>query len=117
PLFACQYHMADGHWQIVNWETKNKNNLWGAYKTFEIDDIPPVVVKTAVRAANLIGDGLYGVDIKEVDGKAYVIEVNDNPNIDLGIEDQLLKNELYRRLIQSLMTRIKVARDISRLRL
>ncbi|HAI11917.1 MAG TPA: RimK family alpha-L-glutamate ligase, partial [Phycisphaerales bacterium] len=24
PLFACQYHMADGHWQIVNWETKNK---------------------------------------------------------------------------------------------
>lgn len=117
PLFACQYHMATGHWQIVNWETKNKHDLWGAYKTFDVEDVPPAVVKTAVRAANLIGDGLYGVDIKEVDGKAYVIEVNDNPNLDLGIEDQVLKNELYRRLIQSFITRIKVARDISRLRL
>jgi glutathione synthase/RimK-type ligase-like ATP-grasp enzyme/ribosomal protein S18 acetylase RimI-like enzyme len=117
PLFACQYHMAEGHWQIVNWEIKDKNEQWGAYKTFAIEDVPPAVVKTAVRAANLIGDGLYGVDVKEVDGKAYVIEVNDNPNLDLNIEDQVLKNELYRKLIQSFITRIKVARDISRLRL
>jgi glutathione synthase/RimK-type ligase-like ATP-grasp enzyme/ribosomal protein S18 acetylase RimI-like enzyme len=117
PLFACQYHMAEGHWQIVNWETKNKEDLWGAYKTFDIEDVPPAVVRTALKAANLIGDGLYGVDMKEIDGKAYVIEINDNPNIDLNIEDQVLKNELYRRLIQSFITRIKVARDISRLRL
>lgn len=117
PLFACQYHMAQGHWQIVNWQTKDKEDLWGEYKTFAIEDVPPIVVKTAVRAANLIGDGLYGVDMKEIDGKAYVIEINDNPNIDLNIEDQILKNELYRKLIQSFITRIKIARDISRLRL
>lgn len=117
PLFACQYHMAQGHWQIVNWESKNKDDLWGAYKTFDITDVPPVVVRTALKAANLIGDGLYGVDIKQVEDEAFVIEINDNPNIDLGIEDQVLKNELYRRLIQSFITRIKVARDISRLRL
>ncbi len=117
PLFACQYHMAAGHWQIVNWETTRKKDLWGAHRTFAIEEVPPTVLKMAIRAANLIGDGLYGVDIKEINGKAYVIEINDNPNIDLGVEDQVLKNELYRRIVQSFITRINVARDISRLRL
>jgi len=28
-------------------------------------EAPDVVVRTAVRAANLIGDGLYGVDLKQ----------------------------------------------------
>jgi glutathione synthase/RimK-type ligase-like ATP-grasp enzyme len=26
------------------------------------------------------------LDMKEVDGKFYVIEINDNPNIDAGVE-------------------------------
>lgn len=61
----------------------------------------------ALRACNLIGDGLYGVDLKTFAGKTYVIEVNDNPNIDAGHEDQVLKEELYKRIMASFLRRIE----------
>lgn len=54
---------------------------------------------TAVKAANLIGKGLYGVDLKMVDDKAYVIEINDNPSIDHGLEDAIIGDEMYYRLL------------------
>ena len=50
------------------------------------------MLNTALKAANLIGDGLYGVDLKQIGKKVYVIEVNANPNIDAGMEDQILKD-------------------------
>jgi len=71
-----------------------------------VEDAPPVVVQTALKAANLIGDGLYGVDLKEVNGKVVVIEVNDNPSIDSGVEDHILKDELYLTIIRSIINRI-----------
>lgn len=61
-----------------------------------------------------MGDGLYGVDLKEINGKVYVIEVNDNPNIDSGVEDLVLGKELYRKLARSFYTRIEMSRNISR---
>ena len=36
------------------------------------------------QAGNAIGKGMYGVDIKESNGKLYVIEVNDNPSLEGG---------------------------------
>ena len=27
PLFAVQYYMADGHWQIYNWQSKEEEKL------------------------------------------------------------------------------------------
>ena len=38
-------------------------------------------------------EGLFGVDLKEVDGKACLIEVNECPNIDHGVEDQVLGDD------------------------
>ena len=61
-----------------------------------------------------MGDGLYGVDLKMVGDKAYVIEVNDNPNIDEGIEDGFLKEELYLKIMQSIYNRIEMSRNIAR---
>jgi len=58
-------------------------------------------------AANLIGDSLYGVDVKQVENKFYVIEVNDNPNIDAGVEDATLKDELYFRIMRVFLRRIE----------
>ena len=49
-----------------------------------------------MRAARLIGDGLYGVDVKEFAGRFLVIEVNDNPNIESGYEDAVIGDRLYR---------------------
>jgi glutathione synthase/RimK-type ligase-like ATP-grasp enzyme len=54
------------------------------------------------------------VDIKVSNDLIYVIEVNDNPNIDNQTEDRVLKDELYRTVIRSLLTRIENARGQKR---
>jgi glutathione synthase/RimK-type ligase-like ATP-grasp enzyme len=106
PLFACKYHMAGNHWQIVNCSRKGSSR-YGKAEAFSLEDVPEAVVDAAVKAASLIGDGLYGVDVKEADGKAYVIEINDNPNIDSGVEDKVLGNNLYNRIMEVFLTRIQ----------
>jgi glutathione synthase/RimK-type ligase-like ATP-grasp enzyme/ribosomal protein S18 acetylase RimI-like enzyme len=110
PLFACKYFMANGHWQIYNWQSTDSSDFVGKSETIPVDQVPAFVLKAALKATSLIGNGLYGVDVKEVNGKAYVIEVNDNPNIDEGVEDLLLGDELYQRIMQSLFNRIEIER-------
>lgn len=60
----------------------------------------------ALQAANLIGDGLYGVDVKQNEGGVYVIEVNDNPNLEAGVEDAFLKDELYSLILREFVRRL-----------
>jgi glutathione synthase/RimK-type ligase-like ATP-grasp enzyme len=98
PLFACRYGMAPDHWQIVKRDEDGVHE--GDAETLLVEDTPPDVVRLAARAARLIGGGLYGVDLKVVRGKPVVIEINDNPNIDSGVEDGALGDELYRRVMQ-----------------
>jgi glutathione synthase/RimK-type ligase-like ATP-grasp enzyme len=71
-----------------------------------MEQVPFFVMHTALKAANLIGDGLYGVDLKVIGDKAYVIEVNDNPSIDHGWEDQVLKRDLYLTIMKSFKKRL-----------
>lgn len=111
PLFACKYYMASGHWQIYNWQAGKPKDRSGKSETLHTEFVPEVVIQTALRAARLIGDGLYGVDLKQFGDKAVVIEVNDNPNIDHGIEDKALGMELYRRIARSFRRRIELARS------
>ena len=106
PLFVCKYHMVKDHWQIVN-QGRHGTFDFGRAETVAVDAAPRQVVDTAVRAAGLIGEGLYGVDLKEFNGSCHVIEVNDNPNIDAHIEDAVLKDELYHRVMQSFLRRIE----------
>jgi glutathione synthase/RimK-type ligase-like ATP-grasp enzyme len=72
-----------------------------------IRDAPAEVVKLALKATNAIGDGLYGVDLKQVGDKAVIIEVNDNPSIDAGVEDDYLGEDLYRRIMQEFLRRME----------
>lgn len=72
-----------------------------------VDEAPDEVVKIALKSANLIGDGFYGVDVKQVDNRCYVIEVNDNPNVDAGNEDTVLKDALYREVMGVFLKRIE----------
>ena len=60
----------------------------------------------ALRAARAIGDGLYGVDVKEAGEAVVVIEVNDNPNLEHGVEDQVGKDEVWSRILQWFIKRI-----------
>jgi glutathione synthase/RimK-type ligase-like ATP-grasp enzyme len=107
PLFVCQYFMSKEHWQIYNHQPGQKRNLReGDFKTFKVEDAPDIVVKTALKAASLIGGGLYGVDLKQTSRGVMVIEINDNPNIDHGVEDAALKEDLYRKVIEDFVWRL-----------
>ena len=50
---------------------------------------------------------LYGLDIKEVDGRFLVMEINDNPNIDAGFEDAVLKEEVYLAVMRTFLERLE----------
>ena len=75
PLYVCKYFMATEHWQIVNWNSE-KQDQEGKVESVAVDQAPSGLIRTALKATALIGKSLYGVDMKEVDGKFYVIEIN-----------------------------------------
>jgi glutathione synthase/RimK-type ligase-like ATP-grasp enzyme len=106
PLYVCQYKMAKKHWQIVHYLDDGSANE-GAFRTFPIDEVPPEVLDAGVRAASLIGDGLYGVDLKETAHGVHIIEINDNPNLEHGVEDAVAKADLWNRLTRWFTTRIR----------
>ncbi|MCC5013573.1 MULTISPECIES: RimK family protein [unclassified Legionella] len=106
PIFACRYYMAKNHWQIYNWNALSEKRE-GATETVPLNEVPEAIIKTALKSTRLIGDGLYGVDIKSQGDKHYVIEVNDNPNIDFGIEDKILGDSLYEHIMGVFLQRIR----------
>ncbi|MDQ9170427.1 RimK family protein [Oxalobacteraceae bacterium R-40] len=112
PLFACKYYMAPGHWQIVN-HAGCPDAEEGLAQALAISEVPDQVIHTAMQAANLIGDGFYGVDLKQRDGQCYIIEVNDNPNVDAGNEDGVLKDALYREVMGVFRKRIEARQERS----
>jgi glutathione synthase/RimK-type ligase-like ATP-grasp enzyme len=111
PLYVCKYYMAGGHWQIISRDENGTKTGDGMSETLPVEHAPTGVVRAALRAANLIGDGLYGVDIKQSGKSFYVLEVNDNPNIDAGIEDAVLKEELYLRIMRVILRRIEQRKE------
>ncbi|MCF7847312.1 MAG: RimK family protein [Kiritimatiellales bacterium] len=98
PLFACKYFMSKGHWQIYNHAARGSRRS-GGFATMAVEQAPHEAVKLAVKACGLIGKGLYGVDIKQGGNRFAVIEVNDNPNIDAGVEDLHLGKLCYLRVM------------------
>ena len=65
------------------------------------------MLRNALDAANVIGKGLYGVDVKVIEDKSVIIEVNDNPSIDYGVEDAILGDELYRLILREFLDRLE----------
>lgn len=106
PLFVCRYYMSEEHWQIYN-HAKSAKSKGGNADTITIEEAPAVVMETALAAANLIGNGLYGVDLKQKGDDVFVIEVNDNPNIDSGVEDRISGAEIYQKVMRNLLHRIE----------
>jgi glutathione synthase/RimK-type ligase-like ATP-grasp enzyme len=111
-LYVCKYFMARRHWQIIRRDETGENAAEGGCQTLAIGEAPKDVIQTALKAANLLGDGLYGVDLKQVGGQCYVIEINDNPNIDSGYEDRVLKSALYREIMSVFMQRIEASKRV-----
>ncbi len=105
PLYVCKYHMARRHWQIVK-RVGDGNSLYGKVDVVPIQEVPEPVVSLALKAANLIGDSFYGVDLKQTEDRTVVIEINDNPSVDAGYEDGLLKDRLYVEIMSVFRSRL-----------
>lgn len=105
-LYVAKYFMAPGHWQIIKRDPIRRTEE-GETSALALSEAPNAVLQQALKAANSIGDGLYGVDVKHIDDRAYVIEVNDNPNLDAGNEDSILKDALYREVMGVFLKRIE----------
>lgn len=113
-LFVAKYVFPRGHWQIIQRDEQRRKLKEGPTIAVDPADAPSRVVKTALRAANLIGDGFYGVDVKQVGSRVYVIEINDNPNVDAGNEDGVLKDALYLEVMGVFLKRIEARKRASR---
>ncbi len=110
PLYACKYFMAKDHWQIYDWRSGRRVKD-GDHETIPVEKVPPKILKVALRAAALFGDGFYGVDIKQSGNHIMVIEVNDNPSIESGVEDMILKDSLYAEIMKYFVNKIKMKRE------
>lgn len=109
-IFVCKYHMARGHWQIINRDGEPRHRE-GRTEALAVGEAPEEVVNLALQAANLIGDGFYGVDIKQTANRCCIIEINDNPNVDAGNEDGVLKDALYREVMGVFLRRLERRRE------
>jgi glutathione synthase/RimK-type ligase-like ATP-grasp enzyme len=103
--------MAPKHWQIVRRDERGIKHE-GRADTLAVDQAPPEVVQTALRATRGIGRGFYGVDLKQFGSKSLVMEVNDNPNVDRGVEDDVLHDELYQRIMAVFLKRIEARKSV-----
>jgi glutathione synthase/RimK-type ligase-like ATP-grasp enzyme len=108
-IYACRYYMVKNHWQIYR-HGNNQRTASGGFETLPTFEVPKYILQAALKATKPIGNGLYGVDVKEANGKGYVIEVNDNPSIDSGVEDKYLGPELYTLIMQEFIQRIEARR-------
>jgi len=112
-IYACQYFMSKGHWQIYNHNTK-KGTDSGKSSAIPISEVPEKVIRIATKAAKLIGNGLYGIDIKQSGNRIVIIEINDNPSIDAGVEDAYLGLALYDDIMREFLRRLEQRKSANR---
>jgi glutathione synthase/RimK-type ligase-like ATP-grasp enzyme len=99
-LYVCQYLIPKKRWKILTY-TQAGRVISGRVRGFDPAKVDPKLLHIARQAASAIGNGLYGVDLKQVGDEYVVIEVNDNPTIAEGEEDQKAPR-IYERLVRYL---------------
>jgi len=100
-LYACKYMMPRGTWKHGVKRRGKPSFIWGRTIPLKRCNVPQKLKEIAVKACSIIGRGLYGVDVKEVNGDYLVVEVNDNPTILSGYEDRRDK-DVYEKIIRYL---------------
>jgi glutathione synthase/RimK-type ligase-like ATP-grasp enzyme len=100
-LYVCKYMIPKGRWKHGCKRRGKPTFIWGRTFSLRRENAPLALKETALKACDVIGKGLYGVDIKEIDGKYVVVEVNDNPSIYAGYEDYRNK-DLYGKIVDYL---------------
>jgi len=97
-LYVCKYMIPKGRWKHGAKRRGKPTFVWGRTVSLKRENAPAKLKEVALKACEVIGHGLYGVDIKEANGNYVVVEVNDNPSIYAGYED-LRNRDLYGKII------------------
>ncbi|MGB9853908.1 MAG: ATP-grasp domain-containing protein [Candidatus Bathyarchaeales archaeon] len=100
-LYVCKYMMPKGKWKHGVKRRGKPSFVWGRTVSLKRDNAPQKLKETALKACEAVGHGLYGVDIKEINGEYVVVEVNDNPSIYRGYED-FRDKDVYEKIIKQL---------------
>ena len=98
-LYLCKYYMPKGGWKVRS--LIDGKNQWGRVVPIMRKNAPKKLEKLAVDITRCVGDGLYGLDIKELDGEFVCIEINDNPSFYADLEDGK-DHDLYDKIIDRL---------------
>lgn len=97
-LAVVEYRFAADRWKVMQRGVEGEAAVTRAVPR---DGAPPKLLEVALKASNAISNSLHGVDLKEIDGEYYVIEVNDNPTIAATEEDQA-NPEIYTEVVRYL---------------
>jgi glutathione synthase/RimK-type ligase-like ATP-grasp enzyme len=97
-LYVCKYMIPKGKWKHGAKLRGKPTVVWGRTVALEKQTVPARLREVALKACSVVGKGLYGVDVKEVNGDYVVVEVNDNPSIYAGYEDAKDK-DIYKKII------------------
>lgn len=100
-LYICKYNMLKGKWKHGSKIRGKKSFIWGDAFSIKKEYAPEKLKEVALKACAAIGNGLFGVDIKEINGEYIVVEVNDNPSINAGYEDHS-DRDVYEKIIDFL---------------
>jgi glutathione synthase/RimK-type ligase-like ATP-grasp enzyme len=98
-LYLCKYYIPRGGWKVRS--LIDGKHEWGRVVPIYRRNAPGKLEELAIKITKCVGDGLYGLDIKEIGGEFYCIEVNDNPSFYLGQEDGK-DPDLYEKIIDRL---------------
>lgn len=106
PIYAVMYRYPAGSWKIADYDPAGRPTF-GSAEPVALDRVPSPVVQAAVDAAAAIGSGLYGVDVKATGNGVFVLEVNDNPDIDHAVEAAIAPEIVYGTIIETLEQRVR----------
>lgn len=110
-LYLCKYCILKGGWKIKsNIEGKN---IWGDTIATPREMISPDLKDICIKLSKCVGDGLYGLDVKETHDGFKVIEINDNPSIYKGLEDAKdpdIYEKIIGRLFHNLLLKLRASR-------
>ncbi len=98
-LYLCKYCIPKGGWKVKS--KINGKNVWGDTIAIPRESISPELKEICTALSKYVGDGLYGLDVKETNDGYKVIEINDNPSIYEGYEDAVDK-DIYEKIINAL---------------
>lgn len=98
-LYLCKYCIPEGGWKVRS--KIDGKNVWGDTIAVSRDSITPELKDICIGLSKCVGDGLYGLDVKETNDGYRVIEINDNPSIYDGYED-VIDGDIYEKIINAL---------------